>query len=242
MVKALYTYLILTLSGLFITGIAYSQDKLNGQIFEYRTRKHLPDIRIENLNNKAIAMSDTAGKFSIAAKPGDKIVYSDIAYLTDTVYLTRLKFTEVFLMLKLLGEVNIKSTVLQLGNLKSPPIMGPLGGRTVVYTTDKNGNYVGGLTVKLFSGQGKAKSNKKLADLQLQEKIGQIFSENNLKNYLPISGQEMTNFIILYTPDTKTYSQMANLTLYLSNCYKEFVKIPADKRQSKEYLSLNSIK
>ena len=239
MTKTAFTFIIALC---IITVASYAQDKLTGQIFEYRTRNHLPDIRIENLNNKAIAMSDTAGKFSIAANPGDKVVYSGIAYSTDTVYLTKLKFTEVFLILKMLGEVNVKSTVLQLGNLKPPPIMGPLGGRTVVYTTDKDGNYIGGLTVKLVRGPGKAKTNRKLADLQLQEKIGQIFSEKNLKNYLPISGQEMTNFIILYTPDTKTYSQMANLMLYLSNCYKEFVKIPADKRQSKDYLSLNSIK
>jgi hypothetical protein len=221
-----------------ITVAAYGQDRLTGQIFEYKTRNHLPDIRIENLNNKAVAMSDTAGKFSIAAKPGDIIVYSGIGYSADTVYLTKLKFTEVFLILKTLGEVNVKSTVLKLGNLKSPPILGPLGGRTVVYTTDKDGNYIGGLTVKLMRGQGKVKNNSKLADLQLQEKIGQIFSEKNLKNYLPIGGQEMTNFIILYTPSTKTYKQISNLTLYLSNCYTEFVKIPLEQRQSKEYLSL----
>ena len=187
-------------------------------------------------------MSDTAGKFSIAAKLGDKIVYSGIAYSTDTVYLTRLKFTEVFLVLKMLGEVNVKSTKTQLGSFALPPITGPFGSKTFLYTTDDKGRNIGGITVKLVRGQGKVKSNKKLADLQLQEKIGEIFSENNLKNYLPISGQEMTNFIILYTPDTKTYSQIPNLTLYLSNCYNDFVKIPLAQRQSKEYLSLNSIK
>ncbi len=218
---------------------ANCQNRLNGRIFEYKTRKHLPYIRIENLNTSATAISDTAGRFSIAAKPGDKIRYSGLGYLADTVYLTRVKDTEVFLLANMLDDVNIRSTKMSLGYLGLPPLLAPFGGETLVYTTDKNRDYVGGVTLKLWNKRDKDKSNKNLEELQLQEKIGQIFTVQNLKNYLPIGGQEMTNFIILYTPDVKTYNQITNLFLYLNTCYKEFIKIPADKRQSKEFLELN---
>lgn len=218
---------------------ANCQNRLNGRIFEYKTRKHLPYIRIENLNTSATALSDTAGKFSIAAKPGDKIVYSGIGYLADTVYLTKIKDTEVFLLVNMLDDVNIKSTKMNLGYLGLPPLLAPFGGETLVYTTDKNRNYIGGVTLKLWNKRPKEKSDNKVEEFQLQEKIGQIFSAQNLKGYLPISGQEMTNFIILYTPDIKTYKQITNLFLYLNTCYKEFIKIPIETRQSKEFLDLN---
>lgn len=218
---------------------ANCQNRLTGRIFEYKTRKHLPSIKVENLNTMATAMSDTAGKFSIVAKSGDKIRYSGLGYLTDTVYLTRIKDTEVFLLVNMLDDVNIKSTKMQLGYLGLPPLLAPFGGETLVYTTDKNRNYVGGVTLKLWNKRPNEKSNKQVEAFQLQEKIGQIFTPQNLKNYLPISGQEMTNFIILYTPDVKTYNQITNLFSYLNTCYKEFIKIPADKRQSKRFLELS---
>jgi hypothetical protein len=242
-IKWAYRYFIcgaIIIATLLITNKANCQNKLTGRIFEYKTRKHLPYIRIENLNTSATAISDTAGKFSIAANPGDKIKYSGLGYLADTVYLTKIKDTEVFLLVNMLDDVNIKSTKMSLGYLGLEPLLAPFGGETLVYTIDKNRNYVGGVTLKLWNKRARDKSNKNLEELQLQEKIGQIFSAQNLKSYLPISGQEMANFIILYTPDVKAYNKISNLIVYLNDCYKEFIKLPIDKRQSKEFLDLKN--
>ncbi len=243
-VKRKYRYgiaMAIIITALICGNRANCQNRLNGRIFEYKTRKHLPGIQIENLSTSVTVISDTAGKFSITAKPGDKIRYSGLGYLADTVYLTRIKDTEVFLLVNMLDDVNIKSTKMSLGYMGGlEPILSPFGGETLVYTTDKNRNYVGGVTLKLWNKRPKDKSNKNLEELQLQEKISRVFSAQNLKNYLPISGQEMANFIILYTPNVKAYNKMDNLVRYLNDCYKEFIKIPADKRQSKEFLDLNS--
>jgi len=244
MIKSRYIYLIAILiigAGLFKTGNAYGQDRLYGQLFEYKTRKHLGDIRVQNINNSAVTMSDTAGRFSIPAKKGDRILYSGQGYLPDTVYLINLKYTEIFLRVNMLEQVNVVSTKTQLGSLKAAPVITPFGGNSVVYQTDKNGNFIGGIALKIYNNRG-SRDKKKVEDLQQEEKIGQIFSADNLQKYLPITGQELTNFIILYTPDIKTYKEIDNLTVYLNTCYKEFLTIPAEKRQSKEFLDLNSIK
>jgi hypothetical protein len=51
----------------------------------------------------------------------------------------------------------------------------------------------------------------------------------------------MANFITLYTPDIATYTAEGfNLTLYIDSCYKEFVKIPPERRQDPHYLDLKS--
>ena len=239
-----YSYLLtgLSIMALLVFAVtgAYCQDRLYGQIFEYKTRKHLGDIRVQNVNSSAVTVSDTAGRFSMPANKGDRIIYSGQGYLPDTVYLINLKYTEIFLRVNMLEQVNVTSTKTQLGSLKPTPNITPFGGNTVVYQTDKNGNYIGGIALKIYNNRGRDK--QKIEGLQQQEKIGKVFSAENLQKYLPISGQEMTNFIILYTPDIKTYNEIANLTLYLNTCYKEFLTIPAEKRQSKEFLDLNSIK
>ena len=77
------------------------------------------------------------------------------------------------------------------------------------------------------------------ADEQKKEEIAAIFSPRNLQAYLPIKGQEMDNFIILYIPDVKTYTNIGfNLAAYLNFSYKDFMKIPQQKRRSKDFLKL----
>ena len=72
------------------------------------------------------------------------------------------------------------------------------------------------------------------------QEIAKVFSPDNLKNYIPIAGQEMDNFIILYTPNINTYTASDfNLTVYIDKCYQEFLKIPKEKRQSKQLTELN---
>jgi hypothetical protein len=77
-------------------------------------------------------------------------------------------------------------------------------------------------------------------DEATKDQIVKIFTPDNIAHYLPIRGQELTNFIILYIPDLKTYrSSGFNLALYLSSNYKEFCKIPLEKRQSADFLKIN---
>ena len=72
-----------------------------------------------------------------------------------------------------------------------------------------------------------------------KEQIRRVFNPENLKKYLPITGQEMENFIILYTPDINTYFAPGfNLVAYLNAQYAEFNKIPVDQRQSKSLTQL----
>ncbi len=227
--------------GLLVNNRAHGQSRfLYGQILEYQTTKKLADVKVLNLNTLARGVSDKEGKFSVAAKPGDVLTFSDIAYATDTVLVTEMKFTTVYMLTRELKEVNVNSTKLQLGKLSAAPVTGLFGGKTVLYQTDKDGNRIGGFKIILSGGKGSKKGTRYAQDEAAERKIAQVFSEENLKNYLPIKGQEMANFIILYTPDVKTYAQIDNLVVYLNTSYKEFITIPLAQRQSKAYLELSS--
>ena len=111
----------------------------------------------------------------------------------------------------------------------------------MLYQTDSSGTPIGGIKMNIADGGETPKQHEtKVARSEaLKGQISKVFNAENLKKYLPISGQEMENFIILYTPDVNTYfAPTFNLVAYLNASYEEFNKIPADQRQSKSLTQL----
>lgn len=230
---------------LFLVNAVHAQDALTGRIYENKKRVTLPGIVVQNLNTHSTVLSDGTGGFSIPAKVGDLVVFSNFAYQPDTLYVKDLKYTEVSLNLRqnMLKEVKVTGTEVRLGNLKAAPTLSPINSQALTYSTDASGNYKGGLTASIFDSHAGEKKREKIATLEKNDRImaqiDTIFSPENLKNFVPIQGVEMSNFIQLYTPDVKTYTDPSfELTEYLSTCYKEFLKIPAATRKAKMDLDL----
>jgi len=231
--------------GFLFLQLSYGQDKLNGRVFENKTRVPLSGIKIEDLKTHIVVRSDSAGRFSIGVKVGDNLSFSGFAYQTDTVYLTNLRYTEFFMAPKqnMLKEVKVLTPEIKTGSLTAPAEKGPFDSKSVLYQTDGSGNYIGGVKIMLWdshSGEKQRQKEKKLADdEEMNQQIARVFSPQNIQNYLPLKGQELANFIILYNPDVKTYtSSRFNFLLYLDACYKKFLKIPAVERQSATYFQL----
>lgn len=229
---------------LFI-GITHAQDNLIGRIHEDKSNVAIPGINVHNLKTNKIVTSDATGAFSIPAKVGDVVVFSGFSYRSDTLYVQKLGYIDIVLTLKskMLDEVKVTGQETRLGSLKGTPTLSPFKSQDVVYTRDNAGNYIGGITMKLPDSHSAENKRKRDAQVRKDEgvkgKIAEIFSPEGLKNYLPITGQELQNFITMYTPDITTFTaEDFNLTIYIDDSYKEFLKIPADKRSSKELTEL----
>jgi len=229
----------------FFYATTFAQEKFGGQIFEKSIKTPLPGIGVENLTSHAKAVSGADGTFVISAKIGDLISFSGFSYRPDTLYIKDLEYLRVYLVLKnkMLHEVQVTTPEIKTGNLVAPPIRGPFGSQRVLYQTDDSGNYIGGIKIMLYDWDKDEK--KKIRDRQFiideSEKldIAKIFNPQNIQNYLPLKGHELQNFIVLYIPNLQTYrSNDFNLLLYLTKSYKEFKKIPKQKRQSEDYLTL----
>ncbi|HEY4198061.1 MAG TPA: hypothetical protein VGM63_21120 [Mucilaginibacter sp.] len=238
--------LFLVIGLLFLSNICFAQGNLTGRIYENKTRIPLAGISIQNLKSKTMAVSDQNGIFAIRAHIGDLVTFSGFSYQTDTLYVKDLGTIEIFLDPKQreLKGVTVTGSETRLGNLKAAPTLSPFGGETLVYQTDANGDAKGGLKLNLFDSHSDAKKRKKEVQLGEDEKtkqeIAKTFSPDNLKNYLPITGQEMDNFIIIYTPDINTYTDADfNLTIYIDKSYRDFLTIPKERRQSKQLTELN---
>jgi len=226
--------------------IANAQTKVSGRLYEIKTHTVLPGVRVENLRTHSATATDTAGQFTIPATVGDKLSFTVLSYKTDTLYLANLRFKEFYLTpreSKLLKEVTIVNKEVNFGALAMPTTTGPLGSKTVRYQTDANGNASGGVKFGLpdFSGMQKKreKEARMAAEEETAQRIDRIFSVESLQRYIPLKGQEMSNFRVLYRPSPGMYSSKFNLPIYVDSCYREFVKMPVADRQSKALLDLN---
>ena len=228
---------------LFLANISFAQGNLTGRIYENKTRIPVEGVNIYNITSHFATSSDKNGSFAIRSHIGDLITFSAAFYQVDTLYVKDLNFIEILLDPKQtqLKGIEVVTSETKTGSLKAAPTLAPFGGHTLVYQTDQSGNYVGGVTMRLFDSNGAAK--KKRSDAQkeknegIKSKIAEVFSPEGLKDYVPIKGQELDNFIILYTPDIDLFtSPDFNLTVYLNTCYKSFLEIPAEQRQSKQFL------
>lgn len=233
-------FVLLAAIFLFSVNVLHAQDNLTGRIYENKKRVALPGIVVQNLNTHVTVLSDRTGGFSIPAKVGDLILFSNFSYQPDTLYVKDLKYIEILLDLKgkMLKEVKVTGSETRLGNLTAPPKLSPIGNQAVQYTTDAKGRLIGGLTMNVFDSHSDEKKRKKIAQLERDDRvwaeITHVFNADTLQNYLPIKGQEMDNFIQLYTPDVQTFTAPAfDLTVYLNACYKKFMEIPADKRKAR---------
>ena len=237
--------LLVFCSFLFIHTV-FAQDELTGRVYENKSNVFLQGVKVEDLKSHVMTTTAKDGSFTIKAKLGDLVAFTSFSYKPDTVFLTDLKYLQVFLDLKgtMLQEVKVTNQEIK-GNagFGAQVEKGPFNSQSVTYQTDANGDYKGGVKLRVFDGGPTAKQREKVVSDKENEKQGilKMFNADNLKKYVPIEGQEMKNFIILYMPDADTfYAPGFNLAAYLNGCYEEFQKIPIEDRQSKTYLQLKA--
>ena len=213
----------------------YAQHTLNGRVFEQGTRIPLAGIRIQDMKNKKFTETDINGKFSIAANVNDLLVFTGFAYQADTVLVTALKTTEVFLapQKNILKQVNVSTQEIK-GSFRSYDP--DFHGQTITKQLDANGNYKGGIVIRIWSNKKEEHKQAKLQQLELTDRVERIidtvFSVENLARFLPLKGDDLVSFRIRYMPAVKQYlNNDFNLITYLNACYKKFIALPPAERK-----------
>ncbi|WP_147425633.1 hypothetical protein [Mucilaginibacter gracilis] len=229
----MYRYLFIITILLWVTCYkANGQANLQGRVYELQTRIHLQSIRVTNLNTKQFAITDTAGIFFIYAKPGDLLAFRGYSYKPDTISIVNKNHLEIFLepVSNLLNEVKVTTPDVKTGTMKDPS----LTGAPLVYQRDANGNYKGGVALRFGYGKDKkAIHNKQLSDEEAADyEIDNAFNEKALSKTIPLKGQELKDFILMYRPQIKVFKAPGfNLTIYINDCYKKYMALPVDKRK-----------
>lgn len=220
-----------------LSTLTYAQNDLMGRVFEVKTRIGLAGVSIENTKTKQVTNTDNNGRFSIKARINDIIIFKNFSYHPDTILVTDMRFAEVFLTPQgtMLDQVTIHNT-----STNAPKMSGftdpEYHGQTVMYAKDENGNNKGGLDFRLHYWNKDEKNRKKEAanekEQQQRAQIAKVFTATNIGRYVPLKGDELEDFILLYIPKTKVYFEHDfNLTLYLDTSYKEFQKLSPEEKK-----------
>ncbi|MGV8880438.1 MAG: hypothetical protein ACOH2A_15580 [Sphingobacteriaceae bacterium] len=209
----------------FLSGIAgaHAQTVFTGTVYESDSNVRLSNVFVKNLTNKTIVLSDASGKFTIRAATSQLLVFSSPGYVSDTLFLTDLKPRRIYLPTKgiLLKDVRVTAS----------GAFNPKEDYAQVYRRAK----ITGLSPSQIFGKDarRARRFKRFLDRdEQQRKIDAIFNKKLVSDYLPLKGRELEDFMFLYRP---TYQAVKNisrdaLALYLNDCYKKFMVLPAEKR------------
>lgn len=218
---------------LFLCTQSLAQETLKGRVFENKTKISLSDVRIQNLRTKKFTQTDANGRFDIAATLNDLLVFTNFGYQPDTLFITSLKPAEIFLEPKphMLDEVNVMGQQIQSFKTYDPEFHN----QSVVYQRDANGNYKGGIAIRIWSNKKKERQQRKLAKQLYTERnrliIDTVFGLRNLSRFLPLQGDELLAYRIRYIPTVKQYTNDSfNLLRYIDSCYKLFQALPPEKR------------
>jgi hypothetical protein len=223
---------------------ASGQSVFSGRVLEYKTRIPLLSVRVQNLTNglKTISLKD--GEFAVAARPGDLVVFTTFAYQPDTVLITDMHAREIFMTPKtnMLNQVNITDTS---GHAVASPNAVPhfdpmFHGQAVVYQRDPVFlKPVGGVIIRLHywkkDENQKRKASQSVKEREISEHISAIFTALNISNYVPLKGADMDDFLTLYTPDVKEYTDKKfALIPYLNACYQNWQTLTPEQRKAGE--------
>ncbi len=219
-----------------------AQSVFSGRVLENKTRIMLKGARIRNLVNRFVTFTNDKGEFSIAAKPGDILIFTMFSYKPDTLLLTDMHEREIFLQLQvnILNQVTITDSSGRTSNAKKNMILPydpEFHGQPLVYHRNSKGEYDGGLTLRMHyftkDDHDKRKAAQKAEDRKTIEEIENIFTAENIGQYVPIKGIDLNNFLLLYTPDVVRYrDKQFKLLTYLNACYKEWQTLSDSDKKS----------
>jgi len=212
---------------------AFGQDVFSGTVYENKTHVVIAGIEVKDITNKRITTTDDKGRFVITAKKGDLVTFNGFSYEPDTLVVSSLS-DEVYLIPKqnMLKEVKVTTDSTTRFNHYYDP---QFHGQPVVYQRDANLNYKGGIAIRFndshSSEKKRAKLEKEMGEEKTQDEINKLFTPDGLSKYIPLKGQDMLDFIGLYTPTPEEYTDKSfSLLLYLNDCYKKFQDLPPDQR------------
>lgn len=218
---------------------------IRGEVYNLDTREPIELASVRNLTMNTLAITNKAGVFNIKARIGDSIVVHSLAYESDTLVVGSKKEYVVFLELHAtaLEEVRIRQAKAVPVNIPEHPFKGKAVTNKVDYfsaeanTADRSRREIGGLNIRVWSNKKAEKKRAIIAGLAEEKKheleLRRVFTEKTISQYLPLRGDDLKAFMVLYRPDMETTANLGeyDIVLYLNDSYKKFQTLTPEQRR-----------
>ncbi len=202
------TFILLFLSCLATE--AGAQQLLKGKIYDLQTDSVLPSVTIFNASRKLYVLSTREGEYAVVAQEGDKIVFTSVGYLPDTVKVLNymidagydISMTEKSSLLK---NVDVRAANYKADSLKRREAYGEFYNRPkngmVSKSGPQNGVGVAVSPIGFFSKRAKErKMNKVLEYQEEQDFVDYSFSRRYVEKLTGLHGDSLLHFMLRYRP------------------------------------------
>ena len=236
------TFLIM----IFILPVAGAQQMLKGKIYDKQTDSVLVSTTIFNSTIKMYALSSRNGDYTIEAKEGDKIIFTSVGYLPDTVKVLNYMIDagyDVTMILKnnLLKGVTVTGANYQTDSLNRRDDYSSFYNRPKNKIVSKTGpqNGVGVSISPIGFFHNRAKNRQTSKNLQYQEEqdfVDYSFSRRYVEKLTSLHNDSLLHFMLRYRP-TYEFCRTAStedMLHYINDHLIEYLKPKEDNTDTKK--------
>jgi hypothetical protein len=219
----------------FIVPFTDAQQLLKGRIYDKETDSVLVSTTVFNATKKAYTLSSRDGDYSIEANDGDKVIFTSVGYLPDTVKVLNYMIDagyDVTMILKnsMLRNVTVRSPNYVRDSLNQREDYAAFYNKSKNKIVDRSGpsNGVGIAVSPLGFFHNMARDKKMRQNLEYQDEqdfVDYSFSRRYVEKLTSLKGDSLTSFMLRYRPTyqfcrTASSEDMLNyvnekLTIYL---------------------------
>ena len=200
--------------------------EVKGIVYELSSSQRLKDVKVKNLRTKTEVNSDSQGNFIIEGKLNDLLTFTQVGYLTDTVFIYQAGVERVYLLRDNKSIVIDEVVVSRLTDSRLQVEITRAKNEGTAMEASQNR---GGLRIspsRLFGKQGK-QARKNLVLLEAEQnnrKIDRLFTEQTILGLVPLTDEELPLFKERFRP-TLNFIQMASpadVRAYILESYSTF--------------------
>ncbi|MEO6313828.1 MAG: hypothetical protein ABIU63_10845 [Chitinophagaceae bacterium] len=224
---------------------ATAQPLLKGKIYDLTTDSLLPSTTIYNISKKLYVLSTGEGDYAIAAQEGDKIVFTSVGYLPDTIKVLNYMIDagyDISMTLKnnLLKNVTVRGPNYLADSLSRREGYGAFYDRSkkdmISRSGPSNGVGIALSPIGFFSRRSKdRKMNRNLQYQEEQDFVDYSFSRRYVANLTNLRGDSLMVFMIRYRPSYEFCRKASNEDMlhYVNDALMRYLKheeIPVQSR------------
>ncbi|MBX2922671.1 MAG: carboxypeptidase-like regulatory domain-containing protein [Chitinophagaceae bacterium] len=234
-----------------LTGNSFAQSVLKGKVVDDLYDRVVMGANVKNLSDNKISQADMGGNYKINAKPGDKIAFSSIGYLPDTIVVTShmlagtydiaLNRNVIELEEVAVGELNAYqvdsiSRIEEFGDVLNKPRNKLVGGKG---NTPTDGVGVAFSPLSHFSKEEKNRRRfiKRFDEQEKEYYIDYKFPYTYVSKITGLTGDSLRTFMFKYRPSYEFCRQNARegMLVYINDSYRDYMdrKTPGSEKQNK---------
>ena len=204
--RSIFIFLLLC----FLASEAGAQQLLKGKIYDMQTDSVLPSVTIFNASRKLYVLSTRDGEYAVVAQEGDRIVFTSVGYLPDTVKVLNYMIDagyDITMTVKnsLLKNVDVRAANYKADSLKRREAYAEFYNRPkndmVSKSGPQNGVGVAVSPIGFFSKRAKErKMNKVLEYQEEQDFVDYSFSRRYVEKLTGLHGDSLLHFMLRYRP------------------------------------------